>query len=166
MRNEKNVRVEIQTRYWCVCMMRVQKIIWEYKRNEKSPFLPYFDYNGKNSDEATIHEKLSQQQNVARKIAAWKNRESENTQFFSYACRSATNSELERRQGFSQLLSAVFYCNSLFSVPLRHKTIFFRFFHTRSLSAKKYFVSCGVFFIIFLRKTEKLNRPRKWTLRS
>lgn len=35
------------------------------------------------------------------KSAAWKNRESENTQFFSYACRSATNSELERRQGFS-----------------------------------------------------------------
>lgn len=119
---------------------------WGYKKNymriqaewkiavSTTVFLPYFDINKKKSSEAVVHEKFPQQQKrtPTRKIAAWKkNRESENTQFFFICLPLRYKFRIREETGiFPNCWVLFFRCNS-FSVPLRHKTIFFRFFHSR-----------------------------------
>lgn len=140
----------------------IKRIMWKYRRNEKSPLLPlYFSpisilttkKPAKLPYMKSFHNNKSTREQG--KIAAWKkSRVGKIHNFFSYACRSATNSELERRQGFFPTAECLFFTATLF--PSRYDIKqYFLGFSIPVFSAKKYFVSCGMFFIIFPRNSKK-----------
>ena len=109
----------------------------EYKRNEKSPM--YFSPISILTKKTLPYMKKfpAQQQELRRKIAAWKkSRVRKYTIFFiCFGGSSRYKFRIREETGIfpNCWVPCFFHCNSFFSaVPLRHKTIFFRFFHSPS----------------------------------
>lgn len=131
--NEKHCRVNEEGKSWkWTLKLDIDVCVWRgYKKNNMrtqvewkiavstNVFLPYFDINGKKQRRYhTWKICTTTKANASKKNRSMKKSRLGKNTIFSYVRRSATNSELERRQGFSQLLSAgVLFSLQLFFHP-------------------------------------------------